>query len=226
MCQLKNILIIFGVLLLFSCAKKEERIIFSDKIEIYLTNKDILNENCVFLSDYKPHIDSIKEKHPRIHLGDLKVAKKIFQIDTITKSIKHKGDFNISKKELQQKPIVFDNEIKSFNIKTLEFEIDSTAQNRIRKTIDSDKLFYGKQFVMLYNNNIIIKGYFVGSFSSCYLDWHVIDLPYIDKPKDGYIYGKKMKLCKHHTYKDSLIPKISSYKKLIEAFKYTNRLIE
>jgi len=228
MSQLKNILLIFGVLLLFSCAKKKEEVrVPEDKIEIYLTKKELFKENCILLKNYKPFIDSLKTVFPKLEIEkDFFRILHLHQIDTISKIKSYKGNFHFFKSDLQKSPIVFDHEIISFNLKTSELEIDSIANNKLRKMIVIDNGQYGQQFVITYNEDIILKGYFINSFTSVYLNWHVIPVSYYEPPKDDKIISKKLKISNDWTYIDSIIPEITSKKAFIEALRETNRLIE
>jgi len=224
---LKYILLFFGVLLLYSCVKKEKTKVPENKIEIYLTNKLVLKKNCVLLNEYKPYIDSLKIVHSDIYIkNNFKRVLHFYQIDTISKIKSFKGKFSPKTIDLEEKPIIYNNEIKSFDLTKSIIEIDSISALKMGKILNSMNLSYGQQYVILYNKDIVFTGYFVSAFSSTIINWHTSDVLHYDILKKHIKNNSKIYIHKCYCSNDVNIPEISTHKEFISAFRETNRLIE
>lgn len=142
------------LLILSSCQKKNQ-----DVIEIYLTKERIPNKDGITLEQvnkkyFEEQIDSIDYKQL------YKIYDKGITYDTINKNIIYLGDFNFSISDLEEIPIITNNEIQGFDFKKSQILLKDSA---IKKLSDLSNFH---QFVILVNKKPILNGYFENHFSS------------------------------------------------------------
>lgn len=147
---------------LISCQKKHQ-----DVIEIYLTKERIPNNFGITLEE-------VSQKHfeEQIDSNDYKELYKIYDkgitYDTINKSIIYLGDFSFSLSDLENVPIITNDEIQGFDFKNSQILLKDTA---IKKLSDLNNFH---QFVILANNKPILNGYFENHFSSRLINTYFI----------------------------------------------------
>src|SRR5690606_13013144 len=105
-------------------------------------------------------LEEVSQKHfeEQIDSNDYKELYKIYDkgitYDTINKSIIYLGDFSFSLSDLENVPIITNDEIQGFDFKNSQILLKDTA---IKKLSDLNNFH---QFVILANNKPILNGYF------------------------------------------------------------------
>lgn len=199
-------------LLVVSCQEKK------DKIEIYLLNKRIVSSEGIPFPEVDGY-DSISDE-----------AKKRFQYssyNTIDSSLIYAGKFEVEISDINEKPLVENNEILSFNLKNNTIKISKTGVEKITN-LENDAV-NSIQFVICVNNKPIMTGYFNSFFSSYIPTSNFIS--YLPKYKFSKykIKEEEFELRKNNNFRRVKVEKIDlvkDYPELIQAFKNTNRLIE
>lgn len=197
-------------LLAISCQEKK------DKIEIYLLNKRILSSEGIPFSEMSV-FDSLSK--------EAKVKYKDFTYNIIDSCLVYAGKFEVKTSDINEKPLVEDDEIISLNLKNNELVLNEKGDEKVKR-IKPDNI-KGTQFVICVNKEPVLTGYFKSNFSSFYPSWNFISYSYEDN--DGLNYGKQIKLkytlekCENRDFK---LLNLQDYPELIQAFKNTNRLIE
>ena len=140
--------------LFFSCKNKE------DKLEIYLT------KNLVESYEGVPLRNAFKDSSLISNIENL-YGKKI-RVDTITKKMIYSGRFNVTKNDLQENPFIINSEILGLDFKKSEIIFNRSVSENIYKILPNWKNanVRGRQFVLLHNGQIILKGYLIGTMSS------------------------------------------------------------
>lgn len=195
-------------LLVVSCQEKK------DKIEIYLLNKRIVSSEGIPFPEMDVY-DSLSNE-----------AKKRFQYssyNTIDSSLIYAGKFEVETSDINEKPLIENNEILSFNLKRNTIEISKTGVEKIMD-LEND-VVNSIQFVICVNNRATMTGYFNSVFSSYPPIWNfIIYLPKVQSNINNEVKDSEFVLYRNYR-KDEMV-NLEEYPELIKAFKNTNRLIE
>lgn len=136
-------------LLVVSCQEKK------DKIEIYLLNKRIVSSEGIPFPEMDVY-DSLS--------NEVKESFKYSSYDLIDSTIIHAGKFNVSYDDIDEKPLVEDDEIISLNLKHNTIKIKSSGISKIQDL--KQDMNRSIQFVLCVDKNPIITDYFTSIFSS------------------------------------------------------------
>ncbi len=226
--KFNSLIILFLSFFLFSCFKKETIEKENKKIEIYLTNKRILNANSIIATKSDSLIKYIKQNVPEKDFDFFMSRYASKEWDTIQNNIAYKGKFIATKIDLNKNPIVYDSEIENFNVQKGELRISKTGLDRIIKNLDKKYIWDGQQYVITYGGKPIFTGYFVSSLSSSFVNWYSTYHFHSDLSKGDFELTTPFKIdqCYCLLGDRELIPNLKSNKKLIEAFRQTDRLTE
>lgn len=191
------------------------------KIEIYLLNKRI-EPNYGVLITQLPDFTGVLSEMDSITFSRFKNMK----IDTISKRGITAGEFDATKKDLKNKPLITDSDIISFNFEKNEIIIKTEAAKKI-KELKSNVISH-IQFVIALDKKPILTGYFASPFSSYPSNWNYISTiplnssndPTLQKftiEKTNYINNIKIK---HE------LPDLKKNSPFYNAFKNSNRIIQ
>ncbi len=135
-------------------------------------------------------------------------------------SLVYAGEFVAAQKDLQQTPLIANDEIIGFYAQTNALQL-STLGNAKMHAIQSD-LRDGRQFAICVNDSIVFTGYFMNSDSSYPPSWnYIVYSPDVDTKSDGvYTIERNDIFQDYHPY----LPDMQNYPKLLNAFSETNRL--
>jgi hypothetical protein len=155
--------------LFFSCKNQE------DKLEIYLT------KNLVESYEGVPLRKAFKDSSIISNIENLYGEK--IRVDTVTKKMIYSGRFNVSKNDLQEKPFILNSEILGLDFKKSEIIFNRSVSENIYKVLPywKNSTVRGRQFVLLRNNRIILKGYLFGSMSSYWSNTYQIHFYNVEK---------------------------------------------
>lgn len=202
---------IFFVLFLsfFSCEEKK------DVIEIYLTKNKIESYDGVPL---------------RVAIKDSVIINQVLEnygeeirIDTIKDKPIYMGHFLVAQKDLEEKPFINDFEILGFDFENSEIHFSKSVTEKIYNSIPNwrKQNHFGKQFVLCYNGKIILKGYFLNSWSSYWSNTYQISYHPLPEKK----IADTLKYVKYRI-SDSLNFEKNNLKKNTELYNaFKNRLI-
>ncbi len=137
------------------------------QIEIYLLNKRI-EPNYGVLITQLPDFTEVLSEMDSITFSRFKNMK----IDTISKRGITAGEFDATKKDLKDKPLITDSDIISFNFEKNEIIIKTEAAKKI-KELNSNVILH-IQLVIALDKKIILTGYFASTFSSYPSIWYYI----------------------------------------------------
>ena len=197
-------------LLVVSCQEKK------DKIEIYLLNKRIISSEGVPFTEmsFYDSISEMNKENYKFCSFNLKDSSKICA-----------GKFEVKTSDINEKPLVEDDEIISLNLKNNQLALNEKGDEKVKR-IKPDNI-KGTQFVICVNKKPVLTGYFKSNFSSFYPSWNFIYYSY--ENHDDLNYGKQINLkytlekCENRDFK---LLNLEEYPELIQAFKNTNRLLE
>ncbi len=214
--------------LLFSCSKNETIEKENKKIEIYLTNKRILNPNSIVATKSDSLIKYIKQNVPEKDFDFFMSRYESKEWDTIQNKFSHKSKFLATKIDLDKIPIVYDSEIGKFNVQKGELKISKSGLDRIAQNIDKKYIWDGQQYVITYGGKPIFSGYFVSSLSSSLVNWYSTYHFHSDLSKGDFKLTTPFKIDQCYcSLKDrESIPNLKSNIKLIKAFRQTGRLTQ
>ena len=137
----------FLILITIGCSKK------NDKLEIFL-----LKERMPFSDGIS--IDNIETTSQEAYIQKQKWIKLNIKSDTINNQLIFVGKFKASAKDLQLQPLITDDEIISFNVKTSELEIHKSGFEKLIKLDRTNtENGIGIQFALCINGAPKIFGY-------------------------------------------------------------------
>jgi hypothetical protein len=209
--MIKQTLILFLILTFtLSCDMNDK-----DEIELFLLNKRIESFEGIPIIEHDSFIKTEK---------NLELAKYI-NIDTITNHWIFGGKYDVELTDLNQNPLISDNEIIGINIQKSELILSNSGKAKIKQLKPNMK--HGIQFVICVNRQPYLTGYFRSNISSNIYNWNYIGYDYIEhkfetnndknfviRQNDGYEKWKPI-LCN-----------LNQYPELVSAFRNTNRIIE
>ena len=201
------ILFLFISLNFISCNKKSDE----HSIEIYLLNDRIKSNDGIPISKIKDF-----KKMDTIFL---KSISNIANYDTKTKEFIYAGKFEVNSEQINSSPLITNNEITNFNLKTNKIELSTSGATKIMNLKPSMK--NGIQFVICDNKKPLLTGYFWSSYSSYGSTWNCIEFDQTSVNKKLNLYkGNGIDVTKR-THID-----FNNFKEFVKVFKQTNKLIE
>jgi hypothetical protein len=188
----------------------------NEKIEIYL------------LKERKLSIDGtpfVKLKMADTLSKEILESYKYSSYNEIDSTITFSGKFIAEKKDLNEKPLISDDDILSLDLKTNEIRFSETGIFKIRNIKPNFK--YSTQFVICVNKEPQLTGYFMNVFSSFPPTWNYIvysNQKQINDKKieERYLIEQNDKFEKFKPY----LTNLKLYPKLINSFENSNRLIK
>ena len=171
---MRNQLFCFVLLLLISCQQKKD-----DTIEIYLTNH---------------RIESYEGVPLRVAIKDSIILRQVLEslgeeirIDTVSDKPIFMGHFQAEEKDLQKKPFINDSEIIGIDFKNSRIHFSKSVTEKIYDSLPNwNKIKqFGRQFVLCHNGKIVIKGYFINSYSSKWSSTYLISYHALPNKSDA-----------------------------------------
>ncbi|MCO6173618.1 hypothetical protein NHF50_01025 [Flavobacterium sp. NRK F10] len=153
--KLNNFIIFISFFLFISCEKNENK---KSKVEIYLTNKRIESYEGVKTKNLN---DTLKYKELLDRFSQFSI-----KIDTVHNDIIFAGAFDIKNMDLEDHPLISDDEILKFNFDTSKIVMKKSAINKITNLNWKMGNSFGRQFVLCIDKKPVICGYFYNSSSS------------------------------------------------------------
>ena len=214
---------LFGVLalvtILSSCTQRK-------KIEIYLTKEQILNYDAIPAIESDSFISEVKS-WSELEEHQIRERFKNIEWDTIENRAEVKSNFPVKLNDLKESPVVYDHEIKTFHLETGEIEITDEGLQRIAKHLKKKLAFIGQQYVITYDNEPILKGYFMSAFGIGDIGWYRTRYYSSYEEEDLRIERPfRINRIKRGEYYSYDVPELKDQSQFIEAFRATNRLIE
>lgn len=151
--SLKMIVFIF---FLTSCKRK-------DTIEIFLTKERIESYDGVPFNSTTNDTTILNRVH--------KLYGSNLRYDTIKKELLFMGRFNVSKKDLEETPFILDEEIIGLDIKNSKIHFTNSVPKKIYASLNKWREkggFWGKQFAICLNGEIVSNGYFDSMYNRYY----------------------------------------------------------
>lgn len=197
-------IIILSFFFLYSCSKKEH------VIEIYTLKSRAKNLHGISAQKY------FLNKNDTTHYT---IINDNTTIDTLKNELIYAGEFLIDINNLEDKPLINDNDILFLDTKTNQIVFTESA----KKLLSSFKghTREGIQFVMTDNRKPIISGYFWNDFSSSWSNWNCISYCILYKEKNHI--NKMYKGIGNKNLEGKSID-FSNYEAVIKAFTESNRI--
>ena len=160
---MKKTLTIILVIIIYSCKKGKNY--SKDRIDIFLTESRLESYKGQKISDNNQEIEYLKRLDSS-KIIDLEITK----LDTLSRNFIIAGPFEALISDLQHKPLISNEEITKYDLKTNTFFLSNKAEKRIKELgIHSN---HGKQFVMTVNGKPKLTGYLfnlsLSSFKTCH----------------------------------------------------------
>lgn len=208
--KLNLTLILLIVISITACKKSNER------IEIYLLKeRKLCAEGTPFLK--LKMADTLNQ--------EIRESLKYSSYDEKDSTFIFSGKFIAEKKDLNEKPLIADQDILSLNLKTNEIKFSQSGIIKIRSIKPNFK--YSTQFVICVNDEPQLTGYFMNVFSSYPPSWNYILYSNQNQIEDMQT-EKHFYIEQNNEFKNfkPYLTDLKLYPKLVNSFENTNRLIK